>query len=132
MVADVVTEMEYLRAREQRLRDTNESTNERVKWFAFGTMGMLVGLGAWQVVYLRAYFRYVPVHFNFQLARKLATDLIPDLSTLFRISASGLVAPFDGSLGSCSDCFAILFAFQVAFCSHSHDLNDIKCIPCFP
>lgn len=57
MVADIVVEMEYLRAREQRLRDTNESTNERVKWFAFGTMGMLVGLGAWQVVYLRAYFR---------------------------------------------------------------------------
>lgn len=57
MVADIVTEMDYLRAREQRLRDTNESTNERVKWFAFGTMGMLVGLGAWQVVYLRAYFR---------------------------------------------------------------------------
>ncbi|KAJ5934828.1 Endoplasmic reticulum vesicle protein 25 [Penicillium verhagenii] len=57
MVNDIVTEMDYLRAREQRLRDTNESTNERVKWFAFGTMGMLVGLGAWQVVYLRAYFR---------------------------------------------------------------------------
>lgn len=57
IVHDIVTEMEYLRAREQRLRDTNESTNERVKWFAFGTMGMLVGLGAWQVVYLRAYFR---------------------------------------------------------------------------
>ncbi|KAJ4339337.1 vesicle coat component [Didymella glomerata] len=57
VVAEVVTEMDYLRAREQKLRDTNESTNERVKWFAFGTMGMLVGLGAWQVVYLRAYFR---------------------------------------------------------------------------
>jgi p24 family protein delta-1 len=54
-----VNEMEYLRSREQKLRDTNESTNERVKWFAFGTMGMLVGLGAWQVVYLRAYFRSV-------------------------------------------------------------------------
>lgn len=51
--------MDYLRTREQKLRDTNESTNERVKWFAFGTMGMLVGLGGWQVVYLRAYFRYV-------------------------------------------------------------------------
>ena len=59
MVQEIVEEMDYLRAREQRLRDTNESTNERVKWFAFGTMGMLVGLGAWQVVYLRAYFRYV-------------------------------------------------------------------------
>ncbi|KAF2874282.1 emp24/gp25L/p24 family/GOLD-domain-containing protein [Massariosphaeria phaeospora] len=56
-MGEVVTEMEYLRTREQKLRDTNESTNERVKWFAFATMGMLVGLGAWQVVYLRAYFR---------------------------------------------------------------------------
>ncbi|PYH90993.1 DUF339-domain-containing protein [Aspergillus ellipticus CBS 707.79] len=59
MMAEIVSEMEYLRAREQKLRDTNESTNERVKWFAFGTMGMLVGLGAWQVVYLRAYFSCV-------------------------------------------------------------------------
>ncbi|MCJ1450931.1 vesicle coat component [Mycoblastus sanguinarius] len=57
LVGEIVGEMDYLRSREQKLRDTNESTNERVKWFAFGTMGMLVGLGAWQVVYLRAYFR---------------------------------------------------------------------------
>ncbi|MCJ1250734.1 vesicle coat component [Trapelia coarctata] len=57
MVGEIVVEMDYMRSREQKLRDTNESTNERVKWFAFGTMGMLVGLGAWQVVYLRAYFR---------------------------------------------------------------------------
>lgn len=54
---EVVDEMDYLRQREMLLRDTNESTNERVKWFAIGTMGMLVALGVWQVVYLRAYFR---------------------------------------------------------------------------
>ena len=60
-MGEIVAEMDYLRTREQKLRDTNESTNERVKWFAFGTMGMLVGLGAWQVVYLRAYFRYAAV-----------------------------------------------------------------------
>jgi len=59
LINEIVTELEYLKEREQKLRDTNESTNERVKWFAFGTMGMLVGLGAWQVVYLRAYFRCV-------------------------------------------------------------------------
>ncbi|PIG83156.1 guanine nucleotide-binding protein subunit beta-like protein [Aspergillus arachidicola] len=59
MVQEIVSEMEYLRAREQKLRDTNESTNERVKWFAFGTMGMLIGLGVWQVIYLRAYFRTI-------------------------------------------------------------------------
>ncbi|KAL4811377.1 WD40-repeat-containing domain protein [Aspergillus unguis] len=62
IVAEVVNDMEYLRAREHKLRDTNESTNERVKWFAFGTMGMLVGLGVWQVVYLRAYFRWHRAH----------------------------------------------------------------------
>lgn len=58
LVGEIVGEMEYLRTREQKLRDTNESTNERVKWFAFATISTLVGLGAWQVVYLRSYFRY--------------------------------------------------------------------------
>ena len=51
VVHELVDELEFLKLREQKLRDTNESTNERVKWFAFGTMGMLVGLGAWQIVY---------------------------------------------------------------------------------
>jgi hypothetical protein len=59
VVAEIVAEMDYLRGREQKLRDTNESTNERVKWFAFATMGILVSLGVWQIVYLRAYFRWV-------------------------------------------------------------------------
>ncbi|EAQ92394.1 hypothetical protein CHGG_00629 [Chaetomium globosum CBS 148.51] len=57
MVAEVVNEMEYLRSREQTLRDTNESTNTRVKWFGFGTTFLLIGLWAWQIMYLRAYFR---------------------------------------------------------------------------
>jgi hypothetical protein len=92
MVTDIVTEMEYLRAREQRLRDTNESTNERVKWFAFGTMGMLVGLGAWQVVYLRAYFRYVGTKLGFGLELELAADFcdcVVDPSTLSRLLLLG-------------------------------------------
>ncbi|KAM3425377.1 Endoplasmic reticulum vesicle protein 25 [Cercospora zeina] len=54
---EIVDELDYLRGREMKLRDTNESTNERVKWFAIGTMGMLLALGVWQIVYLRAYFR---------------------------------------------------------------------------
>ena len=65
MVTEIVSEMDYLRTREQKLRDTNESTNNRVKWFAFSTMGMLVALGAWQVIYLRAYFRYVAIGLNY-------------------------------------------------------------------
>ena len=57
VASEIVAELDYLRGREIRLRDTNESTNERVKWFAIGTMGILMALGAWQIVYLRAYFR---------------------------------------------------------------------------
>ena len=57
MTAEVVTEMEYLRSREQKLRDTNESTNTRVKWFGVLTTWLLIGLWAWQIMYLRAYFR---------------------------------------------------------------------------
>ena len=73
LVSEIVTEMDYLRTREQKLRDTNESTNERVKWFAFGTMGMLVALGAWQVVYLRAYFRWVALRFTIVDGRVMLT-----------------------------------------------------------
>ncbi|KKA28536.1 hypothetical protein TD95_002243 [Thielaviopsis punctulata] len=57
MIAEVVQEMDYLRNREQKLRNTNESTNTRVKWFGVGTTWLLVGLWAWQILYLRAYFR---------------------------------------------------------------------------
>ncbi|KAK9330032.1 emp24/gp25L/p24 family/GOLD-domain-containing protein [Lipomyces starkeyi] len=56
-VDEIVTQMDYLRQREQRLRDTNESTNDRVKFFALGTLFSLLGLGLWQVAYLRQYFR---------------------------------------------------------------------------
>ncbi len=58
MVEEIVGEMDYLRIREQKLRDTNESTNTRVKWFGFGTTFLLIGLWVWQIMYLRAYFRY--------------------------------------------------------------------------
>ena len=54
---EVVDDYDFLRTREMKLRDTNESTNERVKWFAIGTTGMLIALGVWQILYLRAYFR---------------------------------------------------------------------------
>lgn len=80
MVQEIVQEMDYLRSREQKLRDTNESTNNRVKWFAFSTMGMLVALGAWQVIYLRAYFRYVLRRLNMEW---MDTNRDTDQSILF-------------------------------------------------
>lgn len=53
---EVVDKMDYLRVREQKLRDTNESTNERVKGFAVLGMITLLCSGVWQVFYLRRFF----------------------------------------------------------------------------
>ena len=57
MLGETVAEMDYLRQREQRLRDTNESTNNRVKYFGIITTLVLLCLWGWQIMYLRAYFR---------------------------------------------------------------------------
>ncbi|RDA94643.1 hypothetical protein CP533_2492 [Ophiocordyceps camponoti-saundersi (nom. inval.)] len=54
LTLEMVREMDYLRVREQKLRDTNESTNNRVKWFGIGTTWLLVALWAWQIMYLLA------------------------------------------------------------------------------
>lgn len=34
MTQEITEELQYLKAREERMRDTNESTNSRVKWFS--------------------------------------------------------------------------------------------------
>jgi hypothetical protein len=57
MTAEIVTELQYLKRREERMRDTNESTNSRVKNFSFMVILSLVGLGGWQIHYLRHYFK---------------------------------------------------------------------------
>ncbi|RIA97586.1 endoplasmic reticulum vesicle protein 25 [Glomus cerebriforme] len=57
VVQEIVDEMEYLRRREARMRDTNESTNERVKWFSLGSVFVLLGLGGWQILYLKKFFQ---------------------------------------------------------------------------
>ncbi|KAK9460655.1 emp24/gp25L/p24 family/GOLD-domain-containing protein [Lipomyces oligophaga] len=56
-VDEIVAQMDYLRAREEKLRDTNESTNARVKFFSIGTLIALAGLSVWQITYLRQFFR---------------------------------------------------------------------------
>jgi p24 family protein delta-1 len=70
VISEIVHDMEYLKIREQTMRNTNESTNERVKGFAILTsihplyhlwilmIGLvLLGLSIWQIVYLRTYFQ---------------------------------------------------------------------------
>ncbi|RKP24365.1 emp24/gp25L/p24 family/GOLD-domain-containing protein [Syncephalis pseudoplumigaleata] len=56
MVDEIVDDVEYLKRREARMRDTNESTNERVQWFNILSILALIGLGLWQLVYLRQFF----------------------------------------------------------------------------
>lgn len=57
MSLEITQELQYLKAREERMRDTNESTNARVKWFSIIVIFSLIGLGVWQISYLRHYFK---------------------------------------------------------------------------
>lgn len=57
VIEDIVSELDYLKAREMRMRDTNESTNDRVKFFSMLSIATLIACGAWQVLYLRKFFQ---------------------------------------------------------------------------
>jgi len=51
------SEFRDLRVREAEHRNTNESTNSRSVLFSLLTIGALVCLAAWQLFYMRSYFR---------------------------------------------------------------------------
>ncbi|XP_046558070.1 transmembrane emp24 domain-containing protein 10-like [Haliotis rubra] len=53
----IVDDFAYMRAREEEMRDTNESTHSRVMYFSLFSMCCLLGLATWQVLYLRRYFK---------------------------------------------------------------------------
>jgi hypothetical protein len=53
----IVKDFAYMRSREEEMRDTNESTNTRVLYFSIFSMLCLLCLAAWQVLYLRRYFK---------------------------------------------------------------------------
>ncbi|KAK4689958.1 p24 family protein delta-1, partial [Tremellales sp. Uapishka_1] len=57
VVKEIVDEMGYLQRREMKMRDTNESTNNRVKSFALLIMAGVIGLGIWQLLHLRSFFK---------------------------------------------------------------------------
>ncbi|CCJ30324.1 unnamed protein product [Pneumocystis jirovecii] len=54
---EIANEMEYLQVREQKMRDINESTNDRVKFYGLGFMISLVILGICEIIYLRRFFQ---------------------------------------------------------------------------
>lgn len=53
----IVNDFAYMRAREEEMRDTNESTHTRVLYFSIFSMCCLLGLATWQVIYLRRFFK---------------------------------------------------------------------------
>ena len=55
--ARIVKEMDYMHRREFRMHKTSTSTNRRLFWFGAMSVGALVGVAGFQVVYLRGYFR---------------------------------------------------------------------------
>ncbi|KZS96356.1 hypothetical protein SISNIDRAFT_482931 [Sistotremastrum niveocremeum HHB9708] len=57
LVSEIVEELGYLKTREQRFSDTNNSTNKRVQNFGLLTIFILLCLGAWQILHLRSFFR---------------------------------------------------------------------------
>ncbi|KAJ1657758.1 vesicle coat component [Dispira simplex] len=54
---EVDDQLNYMRRRERKLRNTNESTNERVKFLGVLSLLVLVGSGLWQIFYLRRFFQ---------------------------------------------------------------------------
>ena len=53
----IVQDFTLMRKREEEMRDTNESTNNRVLFFSIFSMFCLLSLATWQVLYLRRYFK---------------------------------------------------------------------------
>jgi len=57
LVGELTAEMKYLKKREERFAKTNLSTGKRVQNAAWLTIFALGGLGAWQILHLRAFFK---------------------------------------------------------------------------
>ncbi|KAL1505369.1 hypothetical protein ABEB36_004952 [Hypothenemus hampei] len=55
-VDQITKEQNYQRYREDRFRQTSESTNSRVLWWAVTQTAVLIAMGAWQMRHLRKFF----------------------------------------------------------------------------
>lgn len=53
----IVQDFVYMKEREEEMRNTNESTNNRVFYLSIFSIIVLIGLAAWQILYLRQYFK---------------------------------------------------------------------------
>lgn len=57
MVDQISKEQNYQRYREERFRQTSESTNSRVLWWSLIQTSVLLLMGGWQMRHLRSFFR---------------------------------------------------------------------------
>jgi len=57
VLEEINTDMKYLRNREDVMRLTNESTNNRVLWLSLTSILVLLSLGLFQIFYLKRYFQ---------------------------------------------------------------------------
>merc|ERR1712226_1609693 len=55
-VEQITKEQNYQRYREERFRQTSESTNQRVLWWSLGQTAILMIMGAWQMRHLKSFF----------------------------------------------------------------------------
>lgn len=54
---DISLEMDKSREREAHLRETSESTARRIEWFSILSITVLLTISAWQIFYLKSFFR---------------------------------------------------------------------------
>ncbi|CAG2103392.1 unnamed protein product [Medioppia subpectinata] len=55
-VEQITKEQNYQRYREERFRQTSESTNSRVLWWSLGQTVILLSMGFWQMRHLKGFF----------------------------------------------------------------------------
>ncbi|XP_044259040.1 transmembrane emp24 domain-containing protein eca [Tribolium madens] len=55
-VEQITKEQNYQRYREERFRQTSESTNSRVLWWSVTQTAVLLAMGAWQMKHLKSFF----------------------------------------------------------------------------
>ncbi|XP_017783386.1 PREDICTED: transmembrane emp24 domain-containing protein eca-like [Nicrophorus vespilloides] len=55
-VEQITKEQNYQRYREERFRQTSESTNSRVLWWSVTQTAVLIVMGAWQMKHLKSFF----------------------------------------------------------------------------
>eukprot|EP00033_Pygsuia_biforma_P001057 GCRY01001204.1.p1 GENE.GCRY01001204.1~~GCRY01001204.1.p1 ORF type:complete len:228 (+),score=14.03 GCRY01001204.1:66-686(+) len=56
-IEEIQKQAQYFRRREERHRDTNESTNARVMWFSIFWIAILLGIGVWQMIHMKNFFK---------------------------------------------------------------------------